>query len=115
MIADDLNETDNLKEAWKGQPRMKIDAELLLKEVKRNEQSFNAMIFWRDFREVGAALVMVPLWIYLGVKNSSPWTYYLTVPVLLWVAGYMLVDRTHHQRRPSGPGEPLRRHVEGSL
>jgi uncharacterized membrane-anchored protein len=82
--------------------------------VQRNEQSFNAMIFWRDFREVGVAVILVPLWFYLGAKNSSPWTYYLTVPVLLWVAGFMLVDRMRHQRQAS-EGESLRRHVEGSL
>src|SRR3954451_17696328 len=110
----DFENPDEFKRAWQGQPRLTVDAELLLKEVQRNEQSFNAMIFWRDFREVGLALVMVPLWIYLGVKNSSPWTYYLTVPVLLWYAGFMLVDRRRHQRQPS-EGESLRRHVEGSL
>ena len=114
MSPDESNETDDFKQAWKGQPRMKIDADLLLKEVQRNEQSFNAMIFWRDFREVGIALVTVPLWIYLGVRNSSPWTYYLVVPALLWVAGFMLVDRGRHQRQPS-ESDPLRRHVEGSL
>ena len=105
---------DDLKQAWRGQPRLAVDADLLLKEVKRNEQNFDAMIFWRDFREVGIALVMVALWLYLGVKGALPWTWYLTVPVLLWVAGFMLVDRKRHQRLPS-EGEPLRRHVEGSL
>ena len=105
---------DDLKQAWQGQPHLALDADLLLKEVKRNEQSFNAMIFWRDFREVGIALVMVPLWLYLGVKDALPWTWYLTVPVLLWVAGFMLVDRKLHQRQ-SPECEPLRRHVEGSL
>ena len=106
---------DDFKQAWQGQTRLTIDAELLLEEVRRNEQYFAAMIFWRDFREVGVSLVMVPLWLYLGVKNSSPWTWYLTVPVLLWIAGYMLADRMRHQRQPSEPGEPLRRRVEGSL
>jgi hypothetical protein len=114
MNPDDFHETDDYKQAWQGQPRMKTDAELLLKEVQRNDQSFAVMIFWRDFREVGLALVMVPLWVYLGVKGAQPWAYYLTVPVLLWVAGFMLVDRKRHQRQPS-QGEPLRRHVESSL
>jgi len=114
MNPDELNETDDLKQAWQGQPRLTVDADLLLKEVQRNEQSFAVMIFWRDFREVGVALVMVPLWIYLGIKDALPWTWYLTIPVLLWFAGYMLVDRRRHQRQPS-EGEPLRRHVEGSL
>jgi hypothetical protein len=114
MTPDDLTETDDLKQAWLGQTHMKIDTDLLLKEVRRNAQSFAVMIFWRDFREVGAAVVMVPLWIYLGARNSSTWTWYLTIPVLVWIAGFMLVDRRRHQRQ-SSEGEPLRRHIESSL
>ena len=63
---------DNFKQAWKtqsSQTRLTIDAELLLKEVRRNERYFAAMIFWRDVREVGVGLLMVPLWLYLGVKQ----------------------------------------------
>jgi hypothetical protein len=94
---------------------MAIDAELLLKEVRRNQQYFTAMIFWRDVREVGTALLLVPLWLYMGVKLSLPWTWYLTVPVLVWVAGYMLADRMRHRRQPPEPGEPLRQRVQSSL
>jgi hypothetical protein len=113
-----LMDPDDVKRAWQGQashPRLSIDAELLLKEVRRNERSFDAIIFWRDVREVGMSLVMVPFWIYLGVRLSLPWTWYLTVPALLWVAGYMLTDRRRHNRRPPEPGDPLRRRVESSL
>ncbi len=84
-------------------------------EVRRNQKTFNAMIFWRDVREVGVSLVMVPVWCYLAAKFSLPWTWYLGVPALLWVAGFMLVDRLRHTRRPPGPGEPLSRSVECSL
>ena len=49
------------------------------------------------FAKSASRLLMVPLWIYMGVKLSLPWTWYLTVPALLWVAGYMLVDRMRHQ------------------
>src|SRR5208282_830778 len=109
---------DNFKQAWKtqsSQTRLTIDAELLLKEVGRNQRYFAATIFWRDVREVGTSLLMVPLWLYLGIKHSSPWTWYLTVPALVWIAGYMLVDRMRHKRQPPEPGEPLRQRVESSL
>lgn len=109
---------DDFKRAWQAQTsqtRLTIDAELLLKEVQRNQQYFTAMILWRDVREVVASLLMVPLWLYLGVKNSSPWTWYLAVPALLWIAGYMLADRMRHKRQPPERGEPLLRRVEGSL
>jgi hypothetical protein len=108
---------DSFKQAWQTQPsqtRLTIDAELLLKEVRCNERYFSAMIFWRDVREVGVCLVTVPVWLYLGAKFSLPWTWYLAVPALLWVAGFMLVDRMRHARQPPGPGEPLRQRVESS-
>jgi len=109
---------DNLKQAWQtqsAQTRMTIDAEVLLKEVQRNQWHFTATIFWRDVREVGLAILMMPLWFYLGVKLSLPWTWYLTVPALAWIAGFMLADRMLHKRQPPEPDEPLRQRVETSL
>jgi hypothetical protein len=109
---------DNFKQAWQtqtSQTPLKMDTELLVKEVRRKQQCFTAAIFCRDVREVGSCLLMLPLWLYLGVKHSSPWTWYLTVPALLWIAGYMLVDRMRHKRQSPDPGEPLRQRVESSL
>jgi hypothetical protein len=109
---------DELKQAWQtqsSQTRLTIDADLLLKEVRRNQQRFRTTIFWRDVREVGTSLLMVPLWIYLGVRLSLPWTWYLMVPALLWIAGYMLTDRKWHKRQLAGPGEPLSQCVQSSL
>src|SRR5262245_4951695 len=109
---------DDFKQAWQtqsSQTRLSIDAELLLKEVRRNQQYFTATIFWRDVREVGISLLMVPLWLYLGVKFSLPWTWYLTVPALVWIAVFMLTDRLRHRRQPPEPGKPLRQRVESSL
>jgi len=109
---------DNFQQAWQtqsSQTRLTIDAELLLKEVRRNQRQFTATIFWRDVREVGTALLLVPLWFYLGVKLSLPWTWYLTVPALVWIAGFMLADRMRHKRQPPASGEPLRQRVESSL
>ena len=109
---------DNFKQAWQmqsSQTGLTIDGELLVKELRRNQEYFSAMIFWRDVREVVVSLLMVPLWFYLGVKLALPWTWYLTVPVLVWIAGYMLADRMRQKRQPPEPGEPLRQHVECSL
>jgi hypothetical protein len=109
---------DDAKQAWQeqtSQTRLRVDAEQVLDEVRRKEQQFTAMIFWRDVREIGASLLLVPLWIYLGVRHSSPWTSYLMVPALLWIAGFMLVDRRRHQRQPPEPGEPLRQRVASVL
>jgi hypothetical protein len=106
---------DGFKQAWQthsSRTRSTIDAELLLREVQHNQQHFNAIIFWRDVREVGVALLLVPVTFYLGAKQSSPWTRYSAVPALLWIAGYMLVDRMRHNRRQPEPDEPLRQGVQ---
>lgn len=107
-----------LKQSWNTQSsitRLTIDAELLLNEVRRNQRQFTAIIFWRDVREVGTGLVMVPVWIYMGLKLALPWTWYLTVPVLVWIAGFMLVDRIRHKRQLPEPSETLRQRVKSSL
>ena len=109
---------EDLKQAWQAQvspAQLKVDAERLREEVRRRQRRFTATIFWRDVREVGTCLLILPLWVYLGVKRSSPWTWYLAVPVLLWIPGYLLADRMRHKRQLPGPGEPLRRYVEISL
>jgi hypothetical protein len=109
---------DNFKQAWQSQSsltRLTIDADLLLKEVRRNQRYFAAIIFCRDVREVGISLLMAPLWLYLGAKFSLPWTWYLTAPALVWIAGFMLAHRLRHKRQPPEPSESLRQRVEISL
>jgi hypothetical protein len=109
---------DNLKQAWQAQSspsRLTINAELLLREVQRNQRSFRTTIFWRDVREVGTGLLLTPIWIYLGIRLALPWTWFLSVPAILWIAGFMLVDRMRYKRQPPESGESLRDHVESSL
>lgn len=109
---------DKYKQAWKAESskiRVRFDADRLSKEVWQSHERFRSTIFWRDVREVGTSLVMVPIWIVLGVVTPVPWTWYLTVPALLWVAGFMLWDRKCHPQEPSGPGEPLIFYVTEAL
>jgi len=109
---------DKFQQAWQAQSfqtRVIIDADLLLNEVQREQKNFRAIIFYRDFGEVGVALLLIPIWFVLGAMTSSPWTWYLTVPALVWVAGFMLVYRMRHKQKPSEPDEPLLLCVQRSL
>jgi hypothetical protein len=109
---------DKYQQAWQvqsAQSRVTIDANLLLKEVQHTQRHFRATIFWRDFREIGVALLMIPLWLYLGARFALPWSWYLTVPALVWIAGFIQVDRMRHQKQPGEPGEPLLHSVQESL
>ena len=66
---------DKYRQAWKAEAsRMQVtfDVELLSKEVQNSHQSFRSMIFWRDVREVGTALVMLPIWFAMGIGMSLP-------------------------------------------
>ena len=109
---------DEYQKAWQEdstQTRVTIDANLLQKEVQRSQRNFRVVIFWRDFHEVVIALLMLPYWIYSGVTKSLPWTWYLTVPALVFVAGFILVDRKRHPKKPSDASEPLLESVKESL
>ena len=83
---------DKYQQAWQAhssQTRVTVDADLLLKEVQRNQRNFRATIFWRDVREVGVGLLMLPLWFYLGV------TTFVALDVVSDSAGYYLGGRVH--------------------
>jgi CubicO group peptidase (beta-lactamase class C family) len=111
-------EPDKFQQAWQvhsSQTRIAVDPDLLLKEVQRNQQAFKTTIFHRDFIEVGVAFLMLPYWIYAGITHALPWTWYLTIPALIWVAGFILVDRMRHKRHPSEPGASLVNCVKESL
>ncbi len=118
MNPDNSREFDKYQQAWKSdaaQTRVTIDADQLLKEVQRSHGNFRSTIFWRDFREVAVGLLLLPFWFVMGFTLSLPWTWWLTVPALIWVAGFILVDRRRHPQRSSEPGKPLLFYVKESL
>ena len=109
---------DQYQLAWKeqaSQMRVTIDTDVLAKEVQSSRQRFQSTIFWRDVREVGTSLVMIPIWFAMGIAMSLHWTWYLTVPALIWVAGFIFVDRRRHPQRPGEPGEPLLYYAKESV
>lgn len=115
---DDELRLDKFQQAWKAeaaQLNVTFDTETLSKEVKQSHDQFRSMIFWRDAREIGVSLLMIPIWFAMGIGLSLPWSWWLTVPALLWVAGFMLVDRKRHPKSSSGPGEPWLFYAKESL
>jgi CubicO group peptidase (beta-lactamase class C family) len=109
---------DKYQQAWRTQAsatRVTIDTEVLLKAVQRDRRDLRATIFWGELNAIGIALLLLPVWIYLGVTSGSPWTWYLMVPVLIWEVGFTLAYRTRHRQRPSKPDEPLLSCVKESL
>ncbi|WP_337176092.1 hypothetical protein [Paludisphaera sp.] len=107
--------SDPLQAAWQSQPDPQFDADRLVQEFRRGERQFARMIFLRDVREVGVSLVMLPLWVAMGVGMGLPWSWYLVIPGLLWIAAFMTIDRMRQKKRRAGPGDSLVRGVEGAM
>jgi hypothetical protein len=109
---------DPLQQAWQAQAapaRLTLDADRLLAEVRRNHRALDAVIFWRDVREVGVSVLLIPVWILMGVCLALPFTWYLTVPVLVWIAGFLLMDRLRHRPPPAAAAEPIVQCLRTSL
>ncbi len=102
---------DELQKEWNeqdSQSQVSVDHVALLKLVQRNQRSFEGVIFRRDSLEIAVALAMVPYWIWSGIKGDLLWTWYLMIPGVLWVAGYLFFDRRSQKRNQPQLGTSLR-------
>lgn len=92
---------DELKNVWRTQTsgrRLVFDEEVILRQVVRGQSGLRSMLFWRDAREIGVALVMVGVFLYFYFSDG-PWSLLLIAGSMAWVAGFMLVDRICHRKR----------------
>jgi hypothetical protein len=108
---------EELQKAWQSQnpgAKVTIDADVLLKEVRRNQHHFWMMIFWRDVREVGVAAVLTWFFLHWAIRDRE-WTLYLLSLSCLGVGLFMLVDRWLQRRKRPVANDPLRSCIEASL
>lgn len=118
MNTDSPTEPDDFQQAWQtqsSQTKVSIDADVLLQVVQRDQQSFRAVVQSSDYWGVGIAILMIPVWIYMGMMDQVPWTWYLTVPVLVWWVVFPIVYRMRHPLKPAPTDESLVHCVERSL
>ena len=59
--------------------------------------------------------MILPVWLYLGIKMSLPWTWYLIEPATIWVIVFRLVDQMRHRRKLIDADNPLLESVQDSL
>lgn len=100
-------------EATQENDSMGTDA--LREALLRDRQQFLAMISRRDRGEAVVLMSLTPLWFVLGSWASVVWTWYLTVPVLIWSPGFTLVYQNRHRQPAGEPGEPLQECAKRSL
>ena len=107
---------DELQQAWQSQDagrQVRIDAGLLLKAVRRNQRSFKATIFWRDFREIIAAGFVI--FVSIVVARLAGWHWLSLAAASVWVVGFLLVDRWRQKNRGTLTQEPLVSCLDASL
>ncbi len=108
---------EDLQKAWQSQKtsaQVTINAEMLLKEVRRNQRQFWVTIFWRDVREVGLAFLLALYFAYHGWKHHA-WTDYLSVFACMGVGTFMLVDRVLQLKKRPVSNDSLKGCIEASL
>lgn len=109
---------DNFQQAWQAQSsqtRVTFRADVLMSELQHEQQLFEQGVSWRDYVEISVAIILLPVWFYLGFTLRLPWTWYLTVPVLLWEIGFLQYHRMNGPQLPVEPDEPLITSVNHSI
>lgn len=108
---------EELQKTWQSQsvpPQITIGTNLLLKEIRRNQQHFATTIFWRDVREVGVAFLLFLYFFHRGWR-AGDWTDCLVGVACLGIAAFMVVDRAVQHRKRPVINDSLRECVESSL
>lgn len=115
---------DDLQKAWQSQDagaKVTINADVLLKEVRRNQKQFRATIFFRDVREVGVCYALTAFFLYSGLHGlawyapEGGWTLTLMGFACFGVGTFMLVDRVLQRRKQTTAKDSLKHCIETSL
>lgn len=108
---------EDLQKTWQNQEesrRVLIDADLLLNEVRRNQNHLSTTLFWRDFREVGAATVMIFFFTRQGLR-SHDWTDFMLAAICFAVGLFILVDRLVQRKKLPASADTLKDCIQASI
>ena len=108
---------EDLQKAWQAQPAhaaAAINPELLLREVRRNQRNFQAIIFWRDVREVGVSALLAVYFGWHGWRHDR-WADELLALVCFGIGAFMLVDRWRQRGQRPVANDPLKASAIHSL
>lgn len=107
-----------LKQAWQSQlsgRRLLVNEDVILRQVVRGQRDLRAMVFWRDLREIGAALLLAGFffYVYLGLDRAWPWL--LVAASMVWIAGFLFVVRIRHRGRHPHKEDSIQGCVQSTL
>jgi general stress protein CsbA len=108
---------EEMKRLWQNQPLPEPpkDVATLVAMAGQEHRKFQRTIFWRDFREVGVALALIPVFLAFAQRKDALWTSYLIVLALVFVAGFMVIDRLRWRKAAAGPGETIADTIAAAL
>ena len=108
---------EDLQKVWQSQDagaKVTINVDLVLKEVRRNQQQFRTTIYSRDVREVGVCALMTALFLGWGLRWHW-WSLYLLSFCCFFVGAFFLVDRLLQRRKQPVRNDPLQACIQDSL
>ena len=108
---------EDIQKTWRSQDegfQMTMDSALLLREVRRNQRYFTAMIFWRDFRECFIALLLTAFFLFFGFKFQLTSSIFMSVMVI-FVGAFIVGDRIYQRKKNKRDQATLRDTIEVSL
>jgi hypothetical protein len=109
---------EDFQKVWRCQtdsPRAPLDADALLKGVRRKEQQFRRTLFFRDVIVAGITFLLIPVLLYSGIRAHEVWSYYLLPLGCLFVGVFRVVDRQIQRRKQPSANETLKSCAEASL
>src|ERR1035438_9418358 len=108
---------EDLQKAWQSQDanaKVIINADALLKEVRRSQQQFRATILWRDVREVGVGAFLIWLFLHWAIRDRE-WSLYFLALACAGVDMFMVADRWLQRKKRPVTNDSVRSCVEASL
>ena len=108
---------ENLQKAWQSQnagAKVTINADVLLKEVRRSQRYFRVTVLWRDAREVGVTVWLTWLFLHWAIRDGE-WSLYLLSFACFGVGTFIVVDRLVQRRKHPASNDSLKACIETSL
>ena len=118
---------DKLQKAWQCQhAKVKLpinaDADVLLKEVRQNEQRWRTINLWDAMLEIGGGFLGALFFSYLGVRHANwnpfrlpDWDFLLVAFACAGMGSFRLMNRIVQRRKQTTTTDPLKACIEASL
>jgi len=116
---------DQLQRAWRCQHAKLLgnaNPDLLLKEVRRNQQLWRTINLWDAVLEIGGGLLGALFFSYLGLRHAHwapfrlpDWDFLLVAFACASMGGFRLFNRVLQSRKQTTGKDPLKACIEASL